>query len=85
MTGGADGAAVAALVDGPWVGCWYWRDDLEAQQRAAREVHARGGTAELGDKAHYRPTDRWVDNPGGAGSGRAWTYTPPRERETPAR
>jgi len=30
------------------------------------------------DKCHYRPTERWVDHPGGDGvRGRAWVYQPP--------
>ena len=36
----------------------------------------------LADKAHYVPTDRWLDQPpGGEGvRGRAWIYRPPAER-----
>ena len=81
-TGGAPGrrnagGELAALVDGPWVGCWYRRTDLEAQQRAARDTHARGGTARLGTKAHYVPTEAWRANPVTGEPGRVWHYQPP--------
>lgn len=71
---------LAALVDGPWAPCWYWRTDLEAQQAAARSVHERGGTAVLGDKAHYQPTDWWVDHPHRGGRARARLDLPARDR-----
>lgn len=77
LAGGTEGRELAALVDGPWARCWYWRTDLEAQQAASRDVHARGGTAQLGDRAHYRPTDTWITSPDDATRGRAWTYQPP--------
>ncbi len=71
------GRELAALTDGPWAPCWYWRDDLEAQQAAARDLHRRDGTAQLGDKACYRPTDRWIDHPSEPDvRGRVWTYQP---------
>ncbi len=73
----AAGRELAALVDGPWAPRWYWRTDLEAQQAAARYVHARGGTAVLGEKAHYRPTEQWIGHPTEPDvRGRAWTYEP---------
>lgn len=73
----ATGRELAVLADGPWAPCWYWRDELEAMQTAARDVHRRGGTAVLGDKAHYRPTQQWIDHPTEQGvRGRAWTYQP---------
>jgi hypothetical protein len=72
---------LAALTDGPWSPCWYWRDELEAMQAAARYMHTRGGTAHLGNQAHYRPTNRWVDHPTEE-AGRAWTYQPPPEGST---
>ncbi len=56
-------AELAVLTDGPGADAWYWRADLEAQQAAARQVHARGGTRVLGDKARCRPTDTWLDHP----------------------
>ena len=69
---------LAALGDGPWLGCWYWRTELEAQQQTARDRHARGCTAELGSKAHYQPTEKWIDNPEQKlrvlGQGRVWRY-----------
>ena len=40
-------------------------------------MHERYGQA-LADKCYYRPTEQWVDHPGGDGvRGRAWTYQPP--------
>jgi hypothetical protein len=67
---------LAALVDGPWRPGWYWRDDLEAQQDAGCYMHERYGQP-LSEKCYYRPTERWVDHPGGDGvRGRAWTYQP---------
>jgi hypothetical protein len=76
----AEQAAVrelAALVDGPGRPAWYWRADLEAQQEAGRYMRERYGQA-LADKCYYRPTEQWVDHPGGDGvRGRAWTYQPP--------
>lgn len=78
----AAGAELAVLADGPWAGAWYWRADLEAQQHAARDVHTRGGTAALGDKARYRPTKHWHDHPDEQVTGRGWTYQPdPHERD----
>jgi len=85
-TGLAEQAAhreLAALVDGPWAPAWYWRDNLETQQAAARDIHRRGGTAQLGTKVHYQPTDRWIDHPTEEGvRGRAWTYQPPTTEES---
>jgi hypothetical protein len=70
---------LAALVDGPWAPAWYWRDDLQAQQQAARRLHEQYGQP-LGDKCHYRPTEQWIDHPTEAGvRGRAWTYQPPQQ------
>lgn len=69
---------LAALGDGPWIGCWYWRDEFEAQQQTARDRYALGCVAELGTKAHYVPTEKWIDNPEikllVLGQGRVWTY-----------
>lgn len=69
---------LVALGDGPWIGCWYWRDEFEAQQRTARDQHTRGCAADLGSKAHYVPTQRWMNNPDPKlrvlGQGRVWTY-----------
>jgi len=71
---------LAVLDDDPWFARWYWRDELEAQQAAARDAHARGGTTHLGDKAHYRPTEQWVPHPTDPEvRGRVWTYQPPAE------
>ncbi len=82
----AAGAELAVLTDGPCAGAWYWRTDLEAQQAAARHVHARGGTRVLGDKAHYRPTDTWHEHPkpeeqARGVRGRGWTYQPDTTQE----
>jgi len=74
---------LAVLDDGPWFARWYWRDELEAQQAAARDAHARGGTTHLGDKAHYRPTEQQVPHPTEVEvRGRVWTYQPPAELST---
>jgi hypothetical protein len=77
----AEQAAVrelAALVDGPGRPAWYWRADLEAPA-GGRALHARARYGQaLADKCYYRPTEQWVDHPGGDGvRGRAWTYQPP--------
>ena len=41
-------------------------------------MHRRGGTAKLDPKAHYRPTEQWVDHPDEADvRGRPWRYQPP--------
>lgn len=71
------GRELAALTDGPWIQCWYWRDEFETHQQAARDTHSRGGTVRLGSKAKYQPTARWVAHPDPecAGiRGRAWTF-----------
>ena len=69
---------LAALVDGPWRGCWYWRRELEAQIRAAREIHALGGTYELSSKCGYAPGSGWVPHPiEDKVRGRAWHWSAP--------
>lgn len=87
-----DAAEWAVLVDGPWANCWYTRADLEKQQATAWDTFRRGGTAELGAKAHYAPGDQWIPNPDPrfeGRRGRAWVYRPPaseaQERTTAAR
>ena len=85
----AGGAELAVLTDGPCAGAWYWRAELETQQAAARHVHARGGTRVLGDKAHYQPTDTWLDHPkrevqARGVRGRGWTYHPDPDPEPAA-
>ena len=85
----AAGAELAVLTDGPCAGAWYLRAELEAQQAAARHVHARGGTRVLGDKAHYQPTDTWLDHPkrevqARGVRGRGWTYHPDPDPEPAA-
>ena len=82
----AAGAELAVLTDGPCAGAWYLRAELEAQQAAAPHVHARGGTRVLGDKAHYRPTDTWLEHPkpeeqARGVRGRGWTYQPDTTQE----
>ncbi len=65
---------LAALADGPWAPCWYWRDALEAEQRSGRRMHAQGGQ-HLPDKCHYLPTEQWIDHPYESDvRGRAWRY-----------
>ncbi len=75
----AAGAELAVLSDGPCAGAWYWRTDPQAQQHAARHEHTQGGTAVLGDKAHYQPTNTRHEHPKPAQQqvcGRGWTYQP---------
>lgn len=88
-------AAETAVLDrgGLWIeGAWYWRVDLEAQQRAEREVRSRAHAPKtrrdggpLPSLAHYRPTERWVPHPRGhepyfAGAvARLWAWVPPME------
>lgn len=58
------GRELAALIGGPYSQCWYWRDELEAQQRTAREaVEQRSAQAAAGWKSRYEPTEEWMDNP----------------------
>ncbi len=69
---------LAALADGRWAPAWYWRDELEAMQASARNMHRCGGAAQLDPIAHYRPTGQWVDHPTEQDvRGRAWRYQPP--------
>lgn len=73
------GRELVVLVDGPSVGCWYWRDEFEAQQATARRALERGLPAACGSKAHYQPTEEWVDNPDrdmNGARGRAWRWKP---------
>jgi hypothetical protein len=82
FAGTQEGRELAVLRGGPWQGCWYWRDDLAAQQRIARELLERCGdtpsTRVAAAKAHYRPSEDWVSNPERPHvSGRAWLFDPP--------
>ena len=68
---------LAVVVDGPHAGRWYWRDDLEGMQTAARRMgHPLDHPA-----ATYRaywPTDEWVQHPTEPDvHGRAWRYHEP--------
>ena len=69
---------LAVLVDGPWAPCWYWRDDLEAQQASARRMHEWRATAQLDPKVHYQPAEQWVDPPTSPRSGAVPGATSPR-------
>ena len=65
---------LAAVVDGPHAGRWYWHDDLEAMQTASRRMgHADEHLAAV--FRLYQPTDEWVQHPTATGvQGRGWRY-----------
>lgn len=74
---------LAVLVDGPWAHRWYWRDQLEAMQRASRTV----GYPDEHPSAvlrGYRPTGTRRPHPDGCDrTGREWRYQPPtRQADT---
>jgi len=76
----AEQAAVrelAALVDGPHTSRWFWREDLEQMQAAARRMgHPLDRPAAV--YRLYRPTEEWVEHPTEPGvHGRAWRYHQP--------
>ena len=54
---GDKASELAALDGGPAGGQWYWREDLERQQQAARAV-AEGFGSPLSPIAKYVPTTR---------------------------
>jgi len=68
---------LAALVDGPRWLRWFWREDLEGMQAAARRMgHPLDHPAAT--YRCYHPTDEWVEHPTEPGvQGRAWRYRPP--------
>ena len=68
---------LAALVDGPRKLRWFWRDELEGMQAAARRM---GHPLEHPAATYrcYHPTDGCVEHPTEPGAqGRAWRYQPP--------
>ncbi len=76
----AEQAAVrelAALVDGPRKLRWFWRDELEGMQAAARRMghplHHPAATYRC-----YHPSTEWIEHPTEPGMrGRAWRYRQP--------
>jgi hypothetical protein len=68
---------LAALVDGPRTLRWFWRDDLEGMQDAARRMgHPLDRPAAV--YRLYRPTEEWVAHPIEPGvQGRAWRHHQP--------
>jgi len=73
----ATGRELAVLGDGPFRLRWYWRDDLEAMQRASRR-HPDGHPAAR--MRGYAPTERHQPHPLERGvTGRVWRYQAPRE------
>jgi hypothetical protein len=65
---------LAVLIDGPYAGFWYWRDDLEIAIAAAQDAPRRSHRAEAAAKAKYRPTERFRRNPERpAEQGREWS------------
>jgi len=68
---------LAALVDGPRRLRWFWRDDLERMQAAARRMgHPLDHPAAT--YRCYHPTEQWVQHPTEPGvQGRAWRYRQP--------
>ncbi len=73
----AAGRELAALVDGPGKSRWFWRDDLEGMQAAARRM---GYPLDhpAATYRRYQPTDEWVEHPTEPDvQGRAWRYRLP--------
>jgi hypothetical protein len=68
---------LAALVDGPRKLRWFWRDDLEGMQTAARRMgHPLDHPAAT--YRSYHPTEQWVVHPTEPDvRGRAWRYQEP--------
>lgn len=70
------GRELAVLVGGPWNGFWYWRDDLENAQAAARDARRRCAMEVATSKAGYKPTESWRVNPEKpVEQGREWRWT----------
>jgi len=76
----AEQAAVrelAVLVDGPCKLRWFWREDLEGMQVAARRMGHRLDHSAAVYRC-YQPTEEWVEHPSEVGaSGRVWRYHQP--------
>ncbi len=76
----AEQAAVrelAALVDGPCRLRWFWRDELEALQGAARRMGHRPEHP-AGIYRCYHPTQEWIEHPSEPGAlGRVWRHHEP--------
>jgi len=68
---------LAALVDGPRKSRWFWREDLEQMQAAARRMgHPPDRPAAV--YRLYRPTQEWIAHPTEPGvHGRAWRHQEP--------
>jgi len=77
LAGQAAVRELAALVDGPQALRWFWREDLEQMQAAARRMgHPLDRPAAV--YRLYRPTEEWVEHPTEPGvHGRAWRYHQP--------
>lgn len=74
---GEQAAELAVLLEGPWAGAWYWRGDLERQQKAARLV-SEGFKSPLSTIAYYVPTARGRTHPqDDRVRGRVWAYEGP--------
>lgn len=80
---GDTGRELAVLVGGPRANRWYWRDELEVAQAAAR-VRGKyacpcGCETRSDELVHYKPTSDFRPNPIDGQSGREWRYQPPEE------
>lgn len=72
---------LAALVDGPWAPRWYWRDELEAMQRASRRMGYPGNHPSAVLRC-YQPTEEFRPHPTEPDvTGRAWRYHRPAAGE----
>jgi hypothetical protein len=70
------GRELAVLVGGLFNGFWYWRDDLENAQGAARDAGRRCSSKVPASKADYAPTEAWRVNPEKPlEQGREWRWT----------
>jgi hypothetical protein len=76
---GTEGAGreLVVLVDGPWARRCYWRDDLDAMQRASRSMGYLDGHPAAVLRG-YRPTDEQQPHPDDAErTVRVFRFTPP--------
>lgn len=86
------GRELAVLQGGPYAYYWYWRDELELQQKTAREALVKGLSAAATQKAYYSPTEEWQKNTDpnpklNGVLGRVWEWKPPAvpgQRRRPA-